>query len=338
MAELDFVSSHLVSLWVETLLYGVFTVLYFICMYILLYRQSVERFALRTHLINIMVATLIYLLSTAHVSVNLARSIRAFLEEDDPEAFFAGFHDPIHWVKQLLYNMTVMCADTLLLYRCYIVWARNWKVVVLPAAVLAGGSAAGYMSVYSFSVADGGDASLYSGNIRKWATITYALWLIFNLSTTGLIAFRVWNHSRNMRSVFANTSTAKYNRVISMVIESGAIYCFALAIFLILYTTGTQGQRVVFDALAQIAGIMPVLIIVRIALGLNPSNTMDSSGVNSGRVEPGRPGHGGAHSLALQVRTETVHRTDGDNIVLKSSHGSSDGLHLSPVDKERAAL
>lgn len=263
--HISFVRSYFVALWIQTLIYGSYAVLFFGCMYILLFRRPTAC----PKIIPFFVLAL-FLLSTAHVIINLFKGVRAFTFVADPNDIFEDFSAPIDLAKESVYVTTAALADTLLIYRCYMVWGHNYKVVILPVLLLLLSTGAGYTSVYQFSTLEDGDGAQFDDNLKRWFTVLYSAMLANNVLTTTLIASRIWWRSRQSGSELGWRHQAKYNWIIAVVIESGAIYSFSLLIYLVLYTIESQAQKLILDSLCQIASIMPTLIIVRIGLGMGP--------------------------------------------------------------------
>lgn len=323
---LTFVSSHFIALWTETLLYGSYTALYAICMHVLLDRRR-HRFAENTPMITM--ASGLFLLGTAHVIVNFARGIQAFtVVENTPREVYSAFGTPISVAKQSIYTSTVILSDSLLIFRCYTVWGQNWKVILVPVVLLVLGGTTGFVTVYQFTVVEpGNEDGVYTGSLKSWATAAYGFSLAANVLVTSLIAWRIWRHTRRVRAIVEGVEKARYDRALAMVIESGAIYSLSLTIMLIMYTLNTHGQRIVYDALSQIAGIMPTLIIVRIGLGVNAHNTAEDTS-HTLRFAHSTTTTTTLHSPAVQsARSGTTQTNDDATIAYDDPQASNISLY-----------
>ncbi|TFY54761.1 hypothetical protein EVJ58_g8668 [Rhodofomes roseus] len=206
-----------------------------------------------------------YLLSTAHMIVDLVRVIQAFI--DAPEGALDYYGEIWTWLsifKQALYGTNNIIADSVVIYRCYVVWGFSIKIIIIPVIMLIATSVCAYTAVYNFSqVTPGG--TVFAQNIVPWGTALFSLSLATNVTVTTLIAVRIWWLAR--QTIPASTLVTYYE-VVTGRIESGSIYSACIMTLLILYCRDTNAQYIVYDSLSQIMGIVPTLIIVRVGLGI----------------------------------------------------------------------
>ncbi|TFK96168.1 hypothetical protein BDV98DRAFT_659305 [Pterulicium gracile] len=278
--QISFVKSYFVALWIQTLIYGSYIVLFFGCMCVLFFRRAVAT----PKIISTFIPAL-FLLSTAHVIINLFKGVKAFTVVDNPNIIFADFEAPIDLAKEAVYTTTAVLADTLLIYRCYIVWGHKRNIVV-PVLLLLLRTGVRCMSVNQYTALENRDgaSAQYADDLKKWFMVLYSAMLVNNILTTTLID-EIWWCSRQSVPELGWKYQAEYNWIVVVDIESGAIYSFSLLFYLILYTIELQAQvclfqspmgvfphkrlqKLIFDSLCQIASIMPTLIIVRIGLGM----------------------------------------------------------------------
>ncbi|KIJ35026.1 hypothetical protein M422DRAFT_212789 [Sphaerobolus stellatus SS14] len=276
MPDIALDKTYLVTLWVETLLYGSYAVLFSICIHILVFgpKRGVNRNLLVT-------AVAMFALSTIHVCVDLARAINAFItnshEPEGASEYYAQIWLWLNIFKQALYATNNILADGLVIYRCYIVWGFHWKIIVLPSIMLIGTTVCGYLAVFNFSQVVPGQ-NVFALNIAEWGTALFSLSLATNIVVTSLIAGRIWWISRQTQAHVGRKHRQKYNNAVAIILESGAIYSVSQMTLLILYCVKTNAVFIVYDALAQIMGIVPTLIIVRVGLGLTTQeNTLIGS-------------------------------------------------------------
>lgn len=300
MGDISLTLASLVSLWMETLFYGGYAVLYFICMYILLYsrrRQTSMNKAM------VFTATAMFLLSTAHIVIGLVRALKAFVDSSDGALeYYSEIWNWLSIFKQALYATNNILADGLVVYRCYIVWNYDYKIITVPIIMLLSTTVCAYLAVYNFSQVHPGD-NVFSSNIAGWGTALFSLSLATNIIVTTLIASRIWWISREAASNFGRRYGMRYNQAFAIVIESGAIYSLSLCTLLILYCQRTNAQYIAYDSLAQIMGIVPTMIIVRVGLGIS---TQDVTSYATSAI-PGRGGpRAGAVPMPLAFRRQTV--------------------------------
>ncbi|KAK7028508.1 hypothetical protein R3P38DRAFT_2936846 [Favolaschia claudopus] len=176
-------------------------------------------------------------------------------------------------------------------YRCYVIWGYRKKVLILPGALMLSTLITGTM------------ASSWANrpHITFAGLLPYILALLTNVVLVILTAGRIWWKRREAIHVGAEGLLRKrYDAVIAMIVESGAVYCVCVVLLSITggigggqfrreagYLASTHGgltattQRrskmmwytVEQSAAAHLANIIPTLIIVRSGVGNNVADT-----------------------------------------------------------------
>jgi len=230
---------HISQLWVGTFFYGIYLVLFCICMYILLHRPSsqgntvllVTAIALFTF--STILIVLILVLVTAEIE-NRAQS------------------DSIQYAAYIIYAINNSIADGLLIYRCYVVWNQNWRVIVLPVMLLIASTACGL-------------------DVFLDATPQFAVILATNFLATGLTAGRIWWISHHSRAYLEAAAQRRYTYAIALIVESGMLYSATILAFLIVISFPSLSSTLeepLLQIVTQVMGIAPTLIIVRVGLGV----------------------------------------------------------------------
>ncbi|KAJ7798028.1 hypothetical protein B0H14DRAFT_3492974 [Mycena olivaceomarginata] len=176
-------------------------------------------------------------------------------------------------------------ADGLFLHRCYVIWGRNIKVVIVPAlslvvtAVMGSGSASKPDEI--------GDSN------RHDFRLTFGM-IILNAHDADRYIFVVpsggiWWIRRDVVSALEPCITRVYGTVIAMILESGAIYCISIILYLISVVRLNKPDSLpaisVFRAaIPQIMNIAPILILVRVGSG--SSELFESIVPNLSQLEP----------------------------------------------------
>ncbi|KAF8816460.1 hypothetical protein BYT27DRAFT_7184006 [Phlegmacium glaucopus] len=224
----------------ETFLYGLYFILFIICIYVLLQRNKTIYWVLFAS------AIVMFSIATADIIYTY------YLVFDKLFNGGVSFDDlrPKYW----LYVTNNVLADALLLYRCYAIWDCNIRVILGPIILLIAGTACGY-------VFEGSEHRRFS-----FAWIYLTLTLILNVILTALTAARIGWFARNARLILGQSLLQRYNATIAILIESGLLY--SLYIGLDLAMLNNKVGHIILDAgLIQIVGIMPTLIIVQVGLG-----------------------------------------------------------------------
>lgn len=85
----------------------------------------------------------------------------------------------------------------------------------------------------------------------------YALAIVQNTWTTGLIAWRIWRQERASAGIGLRSATSRSSLIpiIRIVIESAAIYVLELIILIILYALNHNAQFILQEALVPTVGV-----------------------------------------------------------------------------------
>ncbi|KAF9458418.1 hypothetical protein BDZ94DRAFT_1313306 [Collybia nuda] len=211
-----------------------------------------------------------------------------------------------------LYVTTNFVANSLFAYRCYVIWGR--KKYILGLSILLILAETGFGLYFCISSLPFGDAPMGGFDARTPLFFTFAT----NVTLTGLSAGRIWWISRGLRILGPKVSR-KYNTIIALIVESGTIYCVAIAAYLISlpkdgnfdgipkvgesYTTSEIVVRTFFGILTQIVGIVPTLIVVRIGLGVS---TEDAQTILTSRIQFDQRESGTGRTVTRQPAMTTV--------------------------------
>ncbi|ESK91811.1 hypothetical protein Moror_10537 [Moniliophthora roreri MCA 2997] len=332
MAGIALDKAEFVGLWVESILYGMNTILFAICIWVLVYYKK------RSSGLNIpLLATAIflYIFCTIRIGIDLGRGILAFFTfRNNPEGPLGFYEDISHWTRVLreaLYVTNSLVADTLVIYRLYVVWGYNWKITVGPIILLLASSISGYIAVWEITrVASGG--SIFAKQVADGATALFALSMGTNVIVTSLIAGRIWYIGHRASKHLGRQHGVKYSRALVVIVESGALYSVSLFILLILFAMGNDAQIILFNSASQIVGIAPTLIIVRVGLGLSAQDNLATVATSQLR-NPAAADSGSArnpeavrsNTIPMQIHRVIEMRTDDDfDLHTRSKDAGSD--------------
>ncbi|KAJ6616631.1 hypothetical protein B0H10DRAFT_1378588 [Mycena sp. CBHHK59/15] len=255
------------QLWVGTFFYGIYLVLFCICIYILWNRRNRAG-----NTVLLVTAISLFVLCTAQSIINLVLGAADIDNINIP-------YDHLVLANTLIYVTNNVIADALVIYRCYSIWNRNKYVVILPIILLI-------------------VTSVYAWDIRLPLSPFFALSLATNVLVTSLSAGRIWWISRRSRAYLNTEVRKRYITSISVLVESGMIYPLSVLAYLILGAIPDASivQEPLFQMIAQIVGIVPTLIIVRVALGLSIQDgdataSAEEAKLSGSRNRPSKPMH-----------------------------------------------
>ncbi|KAF7333108.1 hypothetical protein MVEN_02376200 [Mycena venus] len=166
--------------------------------------------------------------------------------------------------------------DGLFIHRCYVLWGRNIKVVIVPALSLVVTAVMGSVGASEPDEIGRADQNEFR--------LAFGMIVLTNLTLMGLTAGRVWWIRRDVVTILEPSVTRTYDTVIAMILESGAIYCISIVLYLISVVRLNKQDSLpaisVFRAaIPQIMNIAPVLILVRVGSGCSIGDGTSSSGV-----------------------------------------------------------
>ncbi|KAG8883812.1 hypothetical protein FRB97_005815 [Tulasnella sp. 331] len=154
-------------------------------------------------------------------------------------------------------------ADVLLIWRLYVIWHKNKKIIILPAVLLASDFAMG-TTIWLMAIITGINrrASQFSQAFFVLSIVNSTCALLLNVYSTTLVISRLWWDSRR-----ASTPQTRglYKTVIVSLVESGAMFTVTLilySLFILLEIDGlTAFSQYVFTMVIAIA---PMLIVIHL--------------------------------------------------------------------------
>ncbi|KAF9489036.1 hypothetical protein BDN71DRAFT_1512520 [Pleurotus eryngii] len=249
-----------VGVGMSQMLYGITIVLFFRCLIALLGRRRGATY-------NPILAGYTFLLfsfNTVFVAMNMHNSRLAYTDHDD----FPG--GPALFTLSR-YSMAIAVVPN----AAFIL--SNW-----PADGLLVGNLAE-------SALD--SASLWTSVTVDFGLPHFSISASLNVLLTLLILLRLWFHNRSMKqtaSMSASRSAIPYASIISMLVESSALYAVTSLLFIGSYGAGSNISALFLPILGQTQVIAPLLIISRVARQRAFGSTPSSS--SGGKPSPSSPG------------------------------------------------
>jgi len=179
--------------------------------------------------------------------------------------------------------MQTLVGDAFIIYRLNLVWNGN-RLVVYPILTCFIGSIGVAIGALQEVGRASLDTSVFMTSVSHWLVSIFTLTLFTNLSSTTLIAFRIWWTHRKIKDLAVVRSGQGILPAMVIIIESGSIYSACLVILLSLYLLGSYAQYIVLDAVTQIIGVVFSLVIVRVALGISSESTSNQIKMTTFRV------------------------------------------------------
>ncbi|KAF8188223.1 hypothetical protein K438DRAFT_1834073 [Mycena galopus ATCC 62051] len=202
----------------------------------------------------------------------------AYLNPDPVGAPGLGTYESLFFAAEVVFAVNNLTADLLFLYRCYVIWGRQKKVLILPGALILSTVVLGCISK----------------DLGPTFTAGYITAGAGNMTLVGFTAGRIWVKRRDAIHIDTDSNLKnRYSTAIAMIVESGALYCFfailcAITAELRESAIGDITFGVIVSASAQGMNILPTLIIIRAGTGHNIQDRIEPLRVP--RVTPARPG------------------------------------------------
>ncbi|KAF9499153.1 hypothetical protein BDN71DRAFT_223290 [Pleurotus eryngii] len=258
-------------------LHGIFTILLAIAIWLVFFRASPKA---RRNWLGLSIVIFQYILSTAHFFMAFYQDIK-LLGGGDPGPFAdIQYHGKMAFTQVATEFFSSILADVLLTWRTYVIYGRNPRVLILPSILIF----ATFISTYGYVGASieglghlptpdfqGIFDQSRMAPISTWNIVCMVLSVTTNAVLTVMTATKLLLHHRTMKNVHGFSSLLFESAVI---IESGLLYTLAWIAYLVLFLLKSNGDIVAMDIIAQLAGIVPTLIIVTISAGLSPVRTM----------------------------------------------------------------
>ncbi|KAJ7052954.1 hypothetical protein C8F01DRAFT_1032778 [Mycena amicta] len=263
--------ASLLALVLESFNIGLFTILFAATVHTILLKETHKRN-------NLLLPTLciIWVLSLAHWIIDIVRAFQGFL--DTPAgalAYYADVADPLETAKTAVYVTVTQTGDFFMIYRCFIVWNRKWRVVLLPMLMWGGTAVTGYGVTYLLGKAAGN--GIFFAQLQPWITSFFSMSLSINLICTALIAFKILITRMALQKDHPGNSRV-YSALI-IFLESAAFYSTSLLILLIVYVLNSNAQYVMLDVTTSLIGVTFSLIILRLAVNEPAISTTGTTGV-----------------------------------------------------------
>jgi len=323
-----FQETFLLSIWLEGVLYGLYSCLFCTSVYIILQKKNFQTVPSRV-MFGSMLA--MFFLATMHLAVNLYRLLRGYVWLRDAQGGPAAYFDDLakwdHMLKFAIYVTETVVGDALVIYRCWIVWDKNYYIIAVPFALLVCTPAFGSYILWLYTNSSNVSTAIFNPRLHRFIATWISVVLSQNIITTSLIAYRIWRHE-HVVSVLDTRGRSSLIPIARIMVESAAIYVLAELILLILYSISSPWEYIALESVVPIIGIVFALITVRLAVRSRKLQNA-TSGFTTGGSHTGGTVDVPLRPMAITI-TRSVHKdmedgegTDGeDRHTLSSNKGT----------------
>ncbi|KAJ7084602.1 hypothetical protein B0H15DRAFT_386737 [Mycena belliarum] len=273
MAAIPLLRANLVSIVLESFLYGIYFLLSFfaLCLKVTSRRDSAGSPHRKLVSPILCGALLLFIFITAHWILNIVRLFLA-VDADGTEAgsFYADLSHITETLKHGSLVATSICGYVFLIHHLWVVWAFRTQVIVLPVVTLLAALVFGVGLTYQLTIY-GPDDSIFKAAYLRWTTGVCFFGTIIDIYVTGFIWYRLWTTGRDLRRLGV---TSFSNKVIRIFIDSAALIGLWGSFHVITYQCGSNLQFIAIDCMPAMVGIGNLLIQIRLYWGLN-NNVVD---------------------------------------------------------------
>ncbi|KAK0432306.1 hypothetical protein EV421DRAFT_2040739 [Armillaria borealis] len=180
------------------------------------------------------VIIILYVLTTVAFGFGWAYERRAFIQNGDTffNVFFALQAISPWWrafqlVDGISGGMSTFIVDVTIIWRCWVLWERRWRIILIPGLCAIVGIIAKSLQIRSIFInttSDIGNTGGFAAD-TDWALIYISLTLTTTLLCTLLIVYRI---------VRLASRVSSYGKIVEIVIESSAMYSLTLIVYLAL--------------------------------------------------------------------------------------------------------
>ncbi|TFK20019.1 hypothetical protein FA15DRAFT_625959 [Coprinopsis marcescibilis] len=256
---------YLVSFWLEAMLYGLYLALFIAALNIMLRGRSKNRASTKVFLVGIIV---MFVIISFHNWLNIYRMIRAYAYETTLVSSVLFIRNSDNWDAMafpVILAVVIWIADILVIYRCWLVWHRNYWVIALPSLLVLASIGTQSVNLAWFDNPNRFQIPTTSGYMLHTLRANFPLHFVQNVVTTALISFRLWKqHVISRRAGLFLAGGLSLVSVIRIIVESALIYTLMMLVMLVLFFMGHPAQVIFQHALIPTTGMVFLLIAIRV--------------------------------------------------------------------------
>ncbi|TEB36186.1 hypothetical protein FA13DRAFT_1235401 [Coprinellus micaceus] len=248
----------LIGFFVESFLYGIYVILFSGVIYLTLKRRRNQR-GRGAKIVFAFVSLLMFLITSTFTGINVYRFVESYAlvkaPLDTPIYFFRDFKRWENYAYVVCSSLLIWIADVLVIYRCYVVWERNWRVIAVPVILLLVSISTNAVNIYWFQ-----SPALPFQAVKPLLDFVYPGHLAQNILTTALIAYKMWKqHRESQASGLRPAFTTALLSVIWIIVGSALIYTLELTTLVVLYFMHHPAEVILQAAIVPSIGIVIIL-------------------------------------------------------------------------------
>ncbi|KAJ7038873.1 hypothetical protein C8F04DRAFT_1255447 [Mycena alexandri] len=179
--------------------------------------------------------------------------------------------------EESLFMFNMIVGDSVVIWRAWVLYQQRRWMVYIPCLMLLMSFIFAVVDITCLTGVGWSNQSAIAGGGPVCAhaeLISWAFSLVTNATCTIIIGFKAWQHRQSMKSlnIVGNSRRMSTDKVLSILVESGFIYCLFWASQYILFVDVSRHTPLIyayelFSGMGdQISGMYPTLIIVIVNL------------------------------------------------------------------------
>ncbi|KAG2040414.1 hypothetical protein BDR03DRAFT_948665 [Suillus americanus] len=316
--------AELIGVFVESLAYGVYLMVFNQCMSVLRKRHS------RPSDYLVGTAVSLFILITAHLVIDILRNMQAFTadeaEPNYPSKYYGTFDTWQNILKSTLYVAVTLVSDAFILYRSFILWGRNYLIAAFPFLLFIADIAIGVFWVYTLSLVVPGE-NVFADALSIRVKTFYSITLAMNVICTLLIAFKILKIQKVV-APFKKGNDDQVSRLVPIIVESGSVYSALLVVMIGTYTSNSPAMFIILNSMSPIIGIVFSSVIVRVGLGLSHGDSHRANGTlsSSRNIQWMRPASSRLHNSEQPIYSPPFQHGGVQVSLEQTVHTHTDGV------------
>ncbi|KAH8991835.1 hypothetical protein EDB86DRAFT_1531551 [Lactarius hatsudake] len=253
------------------IVYGVYIVLYVTSAHILLGKPGFT--SSRPKMVMFATTTFMFVLGIIALVLGTALEFQRrwlLLDQTATNVWPLGRIGAVIVVTETIRRLMFILSDIICAWRAVVLWNRDKRIIALLLLFILGTTAAVGCEIGFFVVPFDNFQITVSTNISLLLAVPI---LGTNLVSTGLIAWKAWQHRVSVRKHLGEgTGSVRVNRVFALLIDSGFVYCCLWILYLIsaFDVIPYPGTTVIDNVLMFVSGLYPTLIVTLVAMQKSP--------------------------------------------------------------------
>ncbi|KAJ3920377.1 hypothetical protein F5877DRAFT_38188 [Lentinula edodes] len=211
------------------------------------------------------ISSLMFLIATLHLTINAYRMVAGYVDhallQGGAVAYMGDLRSWHYILKDTLYATQENLGSAAAIYRCWVLWGHNWKIILFPSVLLIVNIGANLFLLFYLPIPVAGymvcglygtvspTNNIFDPRLTTWIKIFFPLTVALNVITTSLMSYRIWcTHRQTSLYTSGNSQLISVMRIL---VESAALQLVVEIILLALYSSDVNAQYIgiTFNAL-----------------------------------------------------------------------------------------